>query len=142
LGLSVAGVGVVVALAAALGPALAADSVGSADRDAVRAALGVWLDPITAWAVAGGVTGLVLALAAAAVVRPIPVRALLRRVRSTVAAPPRNRLERAGRAGLAIAAGAAMVLWPGAVLRAVIVVLGALLALAAVAELLALAAGS
>jgi hypothetical protein len=141
LGLSVAGVGVLVALAAALGPALAADSVGSADRDAVRAALDVWLGPITAWAVAACVAGLVVALAAAAVVRPIPVRALLRRVRSTVAAPPRNRLERVVRAGLAIVAGTAMVLWPRAVLGAVIVALGALLVLAAVAELLALAAG-
>src|SRR3954466_2703155 len=71
LGLAVAGVGIVVALAAALAPALAADSVGSADRDAVRAVLGVWLDPITAWALAASAAGIVVALAAAAIVRPI-----------------------------------------------------------------------
>jgi hypothetical protein len=141
LGLAAAGVGVVVALTAALAPALAADSVGSADRDAVRAALGVWFDPITAWAVAAGVAGVVVALAAAAIVRPIPVMALVRRVGAAVAAPPRNQLERVLRAGIAIGAGAAMVLWPRAVLGAVIVALGALLLLAAFAELLALVAG-
>jgi len=141
LGVAAAGVGVVVALAAALVPSLAADSVGSADRDAVRAALGVWLGPITAWAVAASVAGVLVALAAAAIVRPIPIMALLRGVGSTVAAPPRNGLERVLRAGIAIGAGAAMVLWPRAVLGVVIVALGALLVLAALAELLALAAG-
>ena len=86
-------------LAAALAPALLADSVGPADRAAVRAALGVWLDPVTAWALAAAVAGVVVALAAAAIVRPIPVMALLRRAGSAVAAPPRNRLRaRAARA--------------------------------------------
>jgi hypothetical protein len=141
LGLALAFVGVIVALASAVAPAIAAGSVGSADRDAVHAALAVWLDPVTAWGVAGCVAGVVVALAAAAIVRPIPVMALLRRIRSAVAAPPRNRLERVLRAGMAIGAGAAMVLWPRAVLGAIVVALGALLVLAAFAELLALAAG-
>jgi hypothetical protein len=141
LGLALALVGVIVALASALAPALLAGSVGSADRDAVHAALAVWLDPITAWGVAGSAVGVVVALAAAAIVRPIPVMAVLRRVRSAVAAPPRNRLERVLRAGIAIGAGAVMVLWPRAVLGAIVAALGALLVLAALAELLALAAG-
>ncbi|HEX6618536.1 MAG TPA: hypothetical protein VF024_02695 [Solirubrobacteraceae bacterium] len=141
LGVAAAGVGVAVALAAALAPALAADSVGSADRDAIRAALGVWLDPITAWGMAAAVAGLVVALAAAAIVRPIPVAALLRRVRSAVVAPPRNPLERVLRAGVALGTGAAMVAWPRAVLGVLIVAVGALFVLAAIAELLALAAG-
>jgi DNA-binding FrmR family transcriptional regulator len=141
LGLAVAAVAAVVALVAALAPALAADSVGSADRDAVRAALDVWLDPITAWAVAAGVAGVVVALAAAAVVRPIPVMALVRRAGSTLVVPPRSGVQRVLRAGAALAAGAIMVLWPRAVLGVVIVALGALLALAALAELLAFAAG-
>jgi hypothetical protein len=141
LGLALAVVGVIVALASAVAPAIAAGSVGSADRDAVHAALAVWLDPVTAWALAGCVAGVVVALAAAAIVRPIPVMAVLRRVRSAVAAPPRNRLERVLRAGTAIGVGAAMVVSPRAVLGVVIVALGALLVLAAVAELLALAAG-
>jgi hypothetical protein len=141
LGLALAGVGVVVALASALAPGEIAGSAGSADRDAVHAAVAVWLDPVTAWAVAASVVGIVVALAAAAIVRPIPVTALLRRAGSAVAAPPRNRLERVLRAGVAIAVGAAMVLWPRGVLDVVIVGLGALLVLAAVAELLSLAAG-
>jgi hypothetical protein len=107
----------------------------------VHAAVAVWLDPLTAWAVAAGVVGIVIALAAAAVVRPIPVMALVRRAGSAAAAPPRNQLERVLRAGAVIVAGAAMVLWPRAVLGAVVVALGAFLVLAAVAELLALAAG-
>jgi hypothetical protein len=142
LGVACAVVGIAVALAAALAPALLADSVGSFDRAAVRAALGVWLDPVTAWALAAAVAGVVVALAAAAVVRPIPVMALLRRAWSVVATPPRNRLERALRAVAVIAVGVAMVAWPRAVLGAVIVAVGALLVLAATAEVLALAAGS
>jgi hypothetical protein len=141
LGVAIACVGGVVALAAALGPALAADGVGSADRAAVRAAIGVWLDPLTAWGLAACVVGAVVALAAAAVVRPIPVAAVLRRVRAVVTAPPRTSVERALRLAVALAVGAAMVLWPRAVLGAAIVVAGALVLLAALAELLALAAG-
>jgi hypothetical protein len=141
LGLAFAFVGAIVALGSALAPALAAGSVGSADRDAVHAALAVWLDPLTAWAVGGSVVGVVVALAAAAVVRPIPVMALVRRFGTAVAAPPRNMVERVLRAGVAIGAGAAMVLWPRAVLGAIVVALGALLVLAALAELLALVAG-
>ena len=142
LGVASAVVGVSVALAAALAPALLADGVGPADRAAVRAALRVWLDPVTAWALAAAFAGVVIALAAAAVVRPIPVMALLRRAWSAVATPPRNRLERALRAVAVIAAGVAMVVWPRAVLGALIVAVGALLVLAATAEVLALAAGS
>jgi hypothetical protein len=141
LGLALAGVGAIVALASALAPAEIAASVGSTDRDAVHAAVAVWLDPVTAWAVAGSVVGIVVALAAAAIVRPIPVMALLRRAGSAIAAPPRNQSERVLRLGAAIGVGAAMVLWPRGVLGVVVVALGALLVLAAVAELLALAAG-
>jgi hypothetical protein len=142
LGVACAAAGVVVAVAAALAPALLADSVGPADRAAVRAVLGVWLDPVTAWALAAAFAGVVVALAAAAVVRPIPVMALLRRAWSVLAAPPRNRLERVLRAVAAIAVGVAMLLWPRAVLGALIVAVGALLVLAATAEVLVLAAGS
>jgi hypothetical protein len=141
LGLACAVVGAIIALGAALAPALLADRVGPADREAVRAALAVWLDPVTAWALAGAVAGLVVALAAAAVVRPIPVASLLRRAASVVVAPPRHRLERVLRLVAAMAVGLAMVIWPRAVLGAVIVALGALLVLAALAEVLALAAG-
>jgi hypothetical protein len=139
--LALAGVGVIVALASALAPAEIAGSVGSADRAAVHAAVAVWLGAVTAWAVAAAVVGIVLALAAAAIVRPIPVMALLRRAGSGVAAPPRHRLERLLRVGVAMAAGAAIVLWPRVVLSVAIVVLGAPARPGRIAELLSLAAG-
>jgi hypothetical protein len=142
LGVACAAVGVAVALAASVAPSLLADSVGPADRAAVRAALGVWLDPLTAWALAAAFAGVVVGLAAAAVVRPIPVMALLRRAWSAVATPPRSRLQHVLHAVAVIAVGAAMLLWPRAVLGALIVAVGALLVLAATAEVLALAAGS
>ena len=72
LGVASAVVGVAVAVAAALAPALLADSVGPADRAAVRAALRVWLDPVTAWALAAAFAGVVVALAAAARRAPDP----------------------------------------------------------------------
>ncbi|HSD79354.1 MAG TPA: hypothetical protein VLB47_01795, partial [Solirubrobacteraceae bacterium] len=76
LGAAVAVVGAVVALASSLGPRAVAANAGGADREAVRAAVAVWLDPLTAWAVAAAAAGLVVALAAAAVLRPLPVAAL------------------------------------------------------------------
>lgn len=141
LGVAIASAGAVVALTSSLGPALAASGAGSADRAAVRAAIGVWLDPVTAWGLAACIVGVVIALAAAALVRPIPVAGLVRRVRTAVTEPPRSQPARVLRLAAALAAGAAMVLWPRAVLGAVIVVVGAVVVLAALAELLALAAG-
>jgi hypothetical protein len=141
LGVAVALLGGLVALAAALGADIAAESVGASFRDAVRAAAGVWLDPLVAWGLAGCGIGLVVALAAAAVLRPIPVAATLRRARSAVAAPPRNRLERVLRAAVALAVGGAMVAWPRAVLTVAVVALGVALLGAAVAEVVTLAAG-
>jgi hypothetical protein len=141
LGVAVAIVGALVAGACALAPSLVEGSVGRLDRDAVAAAVGVWLDPLIAWALAGAAAGVVVALAAASVVRPVPVVALARRVRAVVVAPPRSRSERVVRLAIAVAVGAAMVLWPRTVLSVVIVAAGALILAAATAELLALAAG-
>ena len=141
LGVALAIVGALVALACVVLPGLVAGGVGALDRDAVEAAVGVWLDPVVAWALAAAVAGLVVALAAASVVRPVPVVALARRARAAVVAPPRNRTEQVLRLIVAIALGAAMVLWPRTVLTVVIVTAGALVLAAATAELLALAAG-
>jgi hypothetical protein len=110
--------------------------VPALDRAAVEAALGMWLDPLRAWAAAAGALGLAAALAAAAVVRPLPVRARLRRLREWAAGTPR-----AARATLALAAGAVLVAAPRQALTGAVLVLGALLILAAAAELLGLAAG-
>jgi hypothetical protein len=141
LGLAVALLGGLVALASALVAGLAAESVGPSFRDAVRAAAGVWLDPLVACGLAGCGIGLVVALAAAAVLRPVSVAAMVRRLRSAAAAPPRNRLERLLRVAVAIAVGGAMVAWPRTVLTVTIVTLGVALVGAAVAEVVTLAAG-
>jgi hypothetical protein len=74
-------------------------------------------------------------------VRPVPVTAIARRTRALVVDPPGGRLGRTVRAVVAIAVGAAMVASPRTALTAAIVVAGAAVALAATAELLALAAG-
>jgi hypothetical protein len=141
LGVALAIVGALVALACVVVPGLVAGGVGALDRDAVEAAVGVWLDPIIAWALAAAVAGVVVALAAASVVRPVPVVALVRRARAAVVAAPRNRTEQVLRLIVAIALGGTMVLWPRTVLTVVIVTAGALVLAAATAELLALAAG-
>lgn len=141
LGLAVALLGGLLALATVIGAGMAAESVGPSFRDAARAAAGVWLDPLAAWGLAGCGIGLVVALAAAAVLRPIPVVATLRRARAAVTAPPRNGLERALRIAAAIAVGGVMVAWPRTVLAVAIVALGVALIGAAVAELTTMAAG-
>ena len=121
LGVALAIVGALVALACVVLPGLVAGGVGALDRDAVEAAVGLWLDPAIAWALAAAVAGLVVALAAASVVRPVPVVALVRRARAAVVAAPRNRTEQVLRLIVAIALGGAMVLWPRTVLTVVIV---------------------
>jgi hypothetical protein len=141
LGTALAAVGATVATASALAPGFVAGSVGPGDRRAVRDVLAVWLDPITAWSVAGCVAGLVVVLAAASVVGRVPVTRLLRQARTLVLAPPRNRLERVARTVAAIALGAAMVASPREVLTVAVVAVGALLVLAAFAEALAAVAG-
>ena len=141
LGTAAAIVGGLVALLARGAPPLLAAGLGSGDRPAAIAAAGVWLDPVRAWALAGAAAGAVVALAAASVVRPIPVAAVLRRARAAVTARPRTGLERGLRLAAAIAAGTAMVAWPRTVLTAAIVVIGTGVLLVATAQLLALAGG-
>src|SRR4051794_15395629 len=141
LGVAAAGAGGLVALLVWLAPRLLAAGLDAGDRAALTAAAGVWLDPVRRWALAGAAIGACVALAAMAVVRPIPVAAALGRVRAAVARPPRNGRERALRLAAALAAGAGMGAWPRAGLTAIVVISGAALAIVAAAQLLALAAG-
>src|SRR5206468_1506127 len=100
-----------------------------------------WVDPLRAWAAGAVGLGLVAALAAAAVVRPLPVRATLRRVPALAAWTPRSRAGRLARALVAPAAGVALVASPRRTLTVAVAALGALIIVAATAELLGLAAG-
>jgi hypothetical protein len=107
----------------------------------VKAALGVWLDPLRAWAVAAFVVGSVVAIAAGATVRRLPVGTALTRIAARAVRSPRSRLGRAARAAAVLAVGTALVASPRRVLTAALVAVGALLLLAALADLLGVAAG-
>jgi hypothetical protein len=139
LGVAVALVAAVVVAATLLAPGLVAGGLAGRDRAAVEAVLGIWLDPLRTWAAAAGGLGLVAALAAAAVARPLPVRATLRRTAAWTPQSPRGRV---ARAALALAVGAALVASPRRALTVAAVAVGALVVAAAAAELLGLAAGA
>lgn len=141
LGLVLAATGTLVAVTAwALPQALPAD-LPEAQGDAVQAALRVWLDPIVNLGIGAAVAGLLIAIAAASVVRPVPVVHLIRRGWAAITAPPRSSAEHGARIAAALVVGVAMVLWPRTVLTATIVVVGLGIGLAAFAELLALVGG-
>ena len=142
LGVALALAGAVVLLAAALLPGIVSGAVAPADRGAVEAAAGVWLDPLKAWAAAAGAVGLLIALAAAAVVRALPGRTTLRRVPARLTRVPATRAGRVARAAVALGAGIALVVSPRRTLTVAVAALGALLVLAAAAELLGVAAGA
>jgi hypothetical protein len=141
LGVALSIVGAVVALGSALVPGVVASGVGGLDGDAVRAAVRIWSDPITDWALAACVVGLLTALAAASVLRPVAVGPIARRGWAAATAPPRTGAQRAARTAVVFCLGAAMVARPGAVLKIVVVAVGAVLLLAAFSEVLALAGG-
>ncbi|HET6548054.1 MAG TPA: hypothetical protein VFG79_06360 [Solirubrobacter sp.] len=128
-----------VGAAAALAPRLAATGVPAADRAALRALLGAWLDPLAWMALAASAAGAVVALAAASLLRPVEPATLARRAWAMVATPPRRPAWRVVRAVAAGALGLAMVIWPTTFAAVAVVVVGALLFLAAVAELLRMA---
>jgi hypothetical protein len=140
LGVATAGVGAAVALAAKVLPAMAAAQVGERDRGAARSVAHAWLDPIVPWALAAAAVGAVVALAAASVVRPIAVMAIARRIWAFATRPARGPVERWARIAAVLCAGVAMVAWPHAVLSAAVVALGVVLLLAALAQLLGMAA--
>ncbi|HEY7623206.1 MAG TPA: hypothetical protein VH834_25750 [Solirubrobacteraceae bacterium] len=141
LGLALAAVAGVVALGAALLPSMAAAQVGERDRDAARAVARIWTAPIVTWALAAAFVGVLVALAAASVVRAVAVVPIARRAWDWLTAPPRSGLERALRIAAVAGLGAAMVAWPRAVLTLAIAALGVVLLLAAFSEVLAMVGG-
>jgi hypothetical protein len=141
LGVALASVGAVVALSSAVIPDVVASRVPGGDRAAVRAAIGTWFDPIAVWGIAASGVGLLAALAAASVLRPIAIMPPVRRISAAIAAPPRNAIERGARTTALLGLGAAMVAWPRDVVSIAVVALGIVLFLFACSELLALAGG-
>jgi uncharacterized membrane protein HdeD (DUF308 family) len=100
------------------------ERVDAADRDAAAAVWDEFLDGLVGWELAVAGLGVVLATAAAALLRTFDIHEPLRRAWQRVAAEPAGGLHQALRAlGLA-AAGLLMVLAPERVLEALVVVLG------------------
>jgi hypothetical protein len=134
LGLAVAAVAGALALAIAVAPGAAVD------REAEAAVLDVWLGPLVSWAVVLAAAGLVVAMAAASMVRPVDVPALLRRAWAAVAAAPSDPRRRAARALAATGLGLLVLVEPRRVLDVAAAGAGALLAIWGVSELLRLTA--
>jgi hypothetical protein len=132
--------GVAVAACAGL-VAIAAVALPRLVDPAPRAALGVWTQPLAGWALGLAAAVAVVALAAASVLRPVPVGPSVRRAARAIAATPEARGARAGRAIALGLLGAGLVAWPSTLLRIAATLSGALLVLAAIAELLRLSAG-
>jgi hypothetical protein len=138
LGVAVALVGGVVALGAALLPRVAAAQVGEGDRAAARAVAGIWTDPIVTWALAAAFVGVLVALAAASIVRAIDSAAIARRAWARLSAPPRSGPERALRIVAVAALGVALVAWPRSALTLAVTGVGVVLLLVAFSEVLQL----
>jgi hypothetical protein len=141
LGVAVAVVAGAVALGAALLPSVAAAQVGERDQEAARAVARTWTAPIVTWALAAAFVGVLVALAAASVVRAIAVMPIARRVWGRLSAPPRNGVERGVRIAVVAGLGAAMVAWPSGVLTLVVAALGVVLLLVAFSEVLGMVGG-
>jgi hypothetical protein len=108
---------------------------------AARAVAATWLDPLAVWCWALFGCGLVLALAAASILRPVVLVPLLRQVGERVRRTPERPWPRAARAVAAIAIGALAIVAPLTIVRILVVSGGLLLVVAGTGELLRLVGG-
>jgi hypothetical protein len=137
LGSAVAAAGLVLVLVYALARGAAIGSVrGSEERDAVAAVWDAFLSDLRASAWILAASGAVVAAAAASLLRPLDVGALVRGARRAVLTEPTRPGLRILRAGLLVATGLALLLAPGAVLAFVLSAAGVLLIAAGTSELL------
>jgi hypothetical protein len=136
VGAAVAAVAGVAGLAATFGPnALTANA-------AARAVAATWLDPLALWCWALAGAGLVVALAAASILRPVVLVPLLRRAGETAVRAPARPWPRAARAAVLVAAGLLAIFKPLTVLEIIVTSAGLLLVVAGTSELLRLAGGA
>ncbi|MEA2194745.1 MAG: hypothetical protein QOG42_1179 [Solirubrobacteraceae bacterium] len=138
-GIGMAVVGALVLVAWYAGRAIVvAHGADDSERHAVGAIWNAFLLDLRSWNVFLAGAGVVVAAAAHAVLRPVSLAPILRRAWEVVAATPARPLPRALRALGLIAGGAIAVMWPRAVADLVILVAGAGVLYAGVAELLRL----
>jgi hypothetical protein len=135
VGASLAAVAGLSALAATFAP-----QVLTANR-AARAVAATWLDPLALWCWSLAGAGLVVALAAASILRPVVLVPLLRRAGETVVRAPVRPWQRAARAVATIAVGLLAIVEPLLVLEILVASAGLLLVVTGTSELLRLAGG-
>ena len=110
-------------------------------RRGVRAVLATWLDPLALWCWALSGAGLVVASAAASILRPVLLLPLLRRAGDAVVHPPDRPWPRVARAVAAIVVGALAIADPLKVVEVIVASAGLLLVVIGTSDLLRLAGG-
>lgn len=108
------------------------------DAAAVQAIWDAFLVDLRTWAIVLAAFGLIFAAAAAALIRPVDAGAWPARAWATVSATPATPGRRTARALALVVAGAAIVLFPSAAVRLVVLAVGAFVLYAGIAEILRL----
>jgi hypothetical protein len=122
-----------------VGRALVATRLDDAgDAAAAQAIWDVFLVDLRTWAIVLAAFGLIVAAAAAALIRPVDAAGWPARAWAAVAATPSNTGRRTARALALVAAGAAIVLFPDAAVRLAVLAVGAAVLFVGVGELLRL----
>jgi hypothetical protein len=111
------------------------------ENAAARAVAATWLDPLALWCWSLAGAGLVVALAAASILRPVVLVPVLRRAGETAVRAPARPWPRAARAVAAIAVGLLAIFEPLTVLEILAASGGLLLVVTGTSELLRLAGG-
>jgi hypothetical protein len=128
LGLGAAAAGAVVVLAHALARSLLVGGVaGPEERAAADAVWAAFLGDLRTWGWLLAASGAVVAAAASSLIRPVDLREPVRGAIGRLAAEPRRPALRAVRAVALLAAGAAILRWPDAVLRVALVLVALVL---------------
>ncbi len=139
IGLAIAAVGVLVVVGFYVGRALVGGQAGNdADAAALRTIWDAFLLDLRTWSIVLAAAGVVLAAAAASLIRPLDVAAPLRRAWETVSVTPATPGRRVIRAIALVAAGLVIVLARDTVIELAVVAVGLLVLYVGVAELLRL----
>jgi hypothetical protein len=136
-GVSVAIVGVAIAMTLGIARSLTLATIGeSADRDAINAIWGVFVDDLRTALLLFAGCGVVLAAAASSLLRPVDLGAPLRRGWGAVATVPERPVLRFARAVALIAVGVVVIVRHEAVIELAVIAIGLYIAYAGVSEVM------
>lgn len=138
IGGCIALVGLLLAVAAVVARAVLLLSVDENSRPVARAVWDAMIGPLVVWGVGMVILGVVLALAARSVLKPVEIAPLLRSVGRTIADPPAGPVGRLLRALIAVTLAVALLFRADEVLSAATVTLGVLVLIWGLSELLRL----